>query len=262
MPTALPPGATLEAVKLLEGAWVRTDPDGSGSFGGLGKNIPPAKLKATSNAGGAGAGGRGGRGGGQGGRAAGGGNGAPGYGDPNGAPHQALDPYIAVAQPCGGGAGRSGGALLINPDSGGVHLVVSKDEVIFAGERGGVRHIYLDGRPHPTPFTPTGAGHSVGHFEGNVLVVDTVGLTPGAVPGGGQRSPATHLTERFAPSADGKKMTITYTWDDPNIYESPHTYHYDLDRAPGNPAYAMEEWCDASDPVEKQSIVPPVQIGN
>ena len=62
-------------------------------------------------------------------------------------------PYIVVAQPCGGGGGgRSNGGLLVNPDSGGVHFVEQKDEVIFAGERGGVRHI-LPGR--------TGASESV-----------------------------------------------------------------------------------------------------
>jgi hypothetical protein len=123
-----------------------------------------------------------------------------------------------------------------------------------------VRHIYTDGRPHPSPWTPTGAGHSVGHWEGRVLVVDTVGLTPGAVPGGGLRTAATHLTERFDVAPDGKTMTLTYTWEDPALYEQAHTYHYLFDRSPGNPPYAMEEWCDASDPIEKQSIVPPKQI--
>ncbi len=254
----LPPGATLEGVRRLEGAWVRTDPEGSGSFDGLGRNVPPAHLKpGAAGAGGAARGGRGARGGG----APGGRGGNAGYGNADGTPHAAGDPYIAVPQPCGGGGGRSGGALLINPDSGGVHLVVSKDEVIFAGERGGVRHIYLDGRPHPSPWAATGAGHSVGHFEGDVLVVDTVGLTAGSVPGGGMRTPSTHLSERFQVAPDGKTMTISYTWDDPEIYEQPHTYRYIFDRSPGNPPYALEEWCDASDPVEKQSIVPPVQIG-
>lgn len=113
----------------------------------------------------------------------------------------------------------------------------------------------LDGRAHPSPWTPTGAGHSVGHFEGDALVVETTGFTAGAVTGGGLRTPATVITERFLPAADGRTMTITYTWTDPAIYEQPHTYHYEFDRAPGNPVYAMEEWCDASDPVEKQSIV-------
>ena len=178
----------------------------------------------------------------------------------NTGPHAEGDPYIVVAQPCGSGGGRGGGALLINPDSGGVHIVASKDEVIFAGERGGIRHIYIDGRQHPSNFQATGAGHSIGHWEGNVLVVDTVGLTPGAVPGGGMRSAATHLVERFEVAPGGKTMTIMYTWDDPAIYEQPHTYHYNFDRSPGNPPYALEEWCDASDPIEQQSIIPPKQI--
>ena len=37
-----------------------------------------------------------------------------------------------------------------------------------------------------------------------------------------------------------------------------HEYHYDLDRSPAG-SYAFEEWCDASDPLEQQSIVPPPQ---
>jgi len=254
---ALSAGARQEppaAWRRLEGAWVRTDPDGAGNFGGLGSSIPPARLKPGVAMGG---GGRGGRGGGQrGGRGA----AADAYGAENAAPHKEGDPYIAVAQPCASPAGRSGGALLINPDSGGVHFVISKNEVIFAGERGGVRHIYMDGRPHPSPWTPSGAGHSIGHWEGDVLVVDTVGLTAGAVPGGGMRSAATHLVERFQVAPDGKTMTLTYTWEDPAIYEQPHTYSYFFDRSPGNPPYALEEWCDASDPIEKQSIVPPKQI--
>jgi hypothetical protein len=172
-----------------------------------------------------------------------------------------------VAQPCAGGlGGRSNGALLVNPDSGGVHFVEHKDEVIFAGERGGVRHFYLDGRLHPTPWTPTPAGHSVGKYEGNTLVVETVGFTAGAVPGGGVRTPETRLVERFELSPDGKRLTITYTWDDPKVYQKPHVYRYYFDRSPmiesaGTPvSYALEEWCDAGDPVEKQSIIPPKQI--
>src|SRR5690348_15862951 len=79
--TELPAGATLDGVRRLWGAWVRTDPEGSGSFDGLGRNVPLARLKpnAGSAAGGArgGAGGRGARGGGRGGN----------YGNADGTPH-------------------------------------------------------------------------------------------------------------------------------------------------------------------------------
>ena len=238
----------------LEGDWVRIDPDGAGSFGGLGASIPPALLRPGVGAdGGRGGRGRGGRGG------------APAV-QPTG-PNPEGVPYVVVAQPCGGGVGgRSNGALLVNPDSGGVHVVEHKDEVIFAGERGGVRHFYLDGRAHPSPWTPTPAGHSVGHYDGNTLVVETTGFMPGGVPGGGVRTAQTVLVERFDVSADGRRLTVTYTWNDPKVYQKPHEYRYYFERAPtvssgGQPvSYALEEWCDAGDPVEKQSIVPPKQI--
>jgi hypothetical protein len=238
----------------LEGDWVRIDPDGAGNFDGLGSSIPPAQLLP----GVAGAGGRGGRGR--------GGRGGPPVAQPTG-PNPEGVPYIVVPQPCGGGGGgRSNGALLVNPDSGGVHFIEHQDEVIFAGERGGVRHFYLDGRAHPTPWTPTPAGHSVGRYEGNTLVVETTGFTPGGVPGGGLRTPQTVLVERFELTNEGQRLTVSYTWSDPAVYQKPHTYRYYFERAPTvnsagtTVSYALEEWCDAGDPIERQSIIPPKQI--
>jgi hypothetical protein len=242
-----------QAAKMrLEGDWVRIDPDGVGSFGGLSGVIPPAQLLPGVSAP-AGRGGRGGRG-------------APPTSG-SGGPNPEGVPYIVVAQPCsGGGPGRSNGALLVNPDSGGIHFIEHKDEVIFAGERGGVRHIYLDGRSHPNVWTPTPAGHSVGRYEGNILMVETTGFMPGMVPGGGVRTAETRLLERFEMSPDGNRLTVTYTWEDPKVYQKPHVYRYYFDRAPmveskgTKVSYALEEWCDAGDPVEKQSIIPPKQI--
>lgn len=231
----------------IEGHWVRKDIGGAGSFGGLANQIPPAQLTPEAAASRAGGPGRGG--------------GARRAGGPPSAskPNPAGVPYIVVEQPCAN-PGRGNGALLINPDSGGIHIIEHKDEVILAGERGGVRHIWLDGRPHPNLAgrVPTLAGHSVGRYEGDTLMVDTVGLTSAAAPGGGVRTPETHLIERLEVAADGKTMTITYTWQDPKIYAKPHTYSYVFDRLPAG-SYAFEDWCDAGDPIERQSIVPPPQ---
>lgn len=235
----------------LEGGWVRLDLAGSGSFGGLASKFTPADL--TPEAAARGAAGRGGAG--RGGAPA--GRGAPARA--GGPPNAAGVPYLAVAMPCSNPAGRGNGALLLNPDSGGVHFIEHKGEIIFAGERGGVRHIYMDGRPHPAHWAPTPAGHSVGRYEGDALVVETVGITSGAVVAGGMRTPETKLVERFEVSPDGRRLTITYTWDDPKIYRRPHTYQIFLERLPQG-SYALEEWCDASDPVEQQSIVPPKQL--
>ena len=95
--------------------------------------------------------------------------------------------------------------------------------------------------------------------ENGDLVVETVGLTPGNVTAGGRRSPETVLRERFQLSPDGKRLTITYTWEDPGIYVKPHSYRLFFERLPEG-SYAIEDWCDPSDPATRQSIVPPKQL--
>jgi len=173
--------------------------------------------------------------------------------------HEAGDPYVVVNMPCVFGEQGLGGRG-VNPDSGAIHIIEQKDEVIIAPERGGSRRIYMDGRAHPdlSLLTPSVNGNSVGHYENKVLVVDTVGLTAGGVPAGGYRTPETHLTERFEVSPDGKHLTVTYTYTDPKIYVKPHTFEYTFDRLPAD-SIALEDWCDASDPIEKYSVVPPPQ---
>jgi len=236
---------TSAGIERLEGDWVRVDPNASGAFDGLTSKFTPASLTAQGatdaeamrqrqNA-----------------------PRGPAYTESK--PHNPGDPYIVVSRPCGGGA-FGGGELGINPDSGAVHLVVSKDEIIVGPERGGIRHIYLDGRKHPelSRWTPTGSGHSVGRFENGELIVDTVGITPGGVVASGYRTPETRLTERFVVSPDSSHLTIEYRWEDPKIYQTPHVYRYELDRLPAG-SYAFEQWCDASDPAEQESVTPPPQ---
>jgi hypothetical protein len=58
-----------------------------------------------------------------------------------------------------------------------------------------VRRVYLDGRPHPEDFLPTGVGHSVGTWEGDTLVVDTTLLSEWQVRPW-PRTEQTHIVER------------------------------------------------------------------
>jgi hypothetical protein len=48
----------------------------------------------------------------------------------------------------------------------------------------------------------------------------------------------------FTPSADGKRLTIAYTWNDPAVYAKPHTYEMTFER--WDTGYAFEAYCDAS----------------
>ena len=234
---------SLTGVERLEGDWVRIDAAGSGDFGGLTSKFTPASLTPAGAAAMAEAA-----------RAAGAARG-PAFNETT--KHEAGNPYIVVSRPCGAGP-FGGGVLGTNPDSGAIHFVVSKDAVILAPERGGARRIYMDGRSHPdlARWTPTGSGHSIGHIENGELVADTVGIVRGGVTAGGYRTPATHLIERFVLSPDAKHLTIKYRWEDPAIYQKPHEYQYELDRLPEG-SYALEYWCDASDPAEQQSVTPP-----
>ena len=240
-PISAQTGAGQGTVPDLSGGWLRVDSEGSGSFDGTALNNPPAALTDAGKALVVRGDGR---------------NVIPQDGKARPA-HEAGDPYIVNNGACT--ADGTGGSA-IDPNSTAVFLLQSKDEVLMVREGPGARHIYLDGRPHPdvTKIAPSMYGHSVGHYEGGALVVETVGLTQGNVQGGGRRRPETKLTERFAVSPDGKRMTVTYTWDDPVLYVRPHTYQYLFDRLPSD-SYAFETWCDSSDPLQRQSIVPPKQ---
>jgi len=63
-----------------------------------------------------------------------------------------------------------------------MEFLFTPGRVTILGEMDGnrLRRIYTDGRPHPADPDPTFHGHSIGHWEGDTLVVDTVGVLPEA----------------------------------------------------------------------------------
>ena len=106
------------------------------------------------------------------------------------------------------------------------------------------RTIWLDGRAHP-PATETFAqGHSIGHFEGTSLLVDSsnfaanpIGLTT-ALPS----STAKHLSERFELSADGKQLTYSGTLEDSEYLNGAVTWSGSWQYRPG--MQRSNEACD------------------
>jgi hypothetical protein len=136
------------------------------------------------------------------------------------------------------------------------HIVQTDDEVIQVPEvHTFARHIYVDGRKHPTPVVPNANGHSIGLWHGNYLVVATVGFnTGGGTPGGGHIGPATRLTEQFTLQDGGKKLQVIFTWEDPSIYLKPHKYELTYYKSPAE-SYALEDYCHADDPVQSGSVV-------
>ena len=90
------------------------------------------------------------------------------------------------------------------------------------------RAIYLNQAEHPADLTPSVAGHSIGWWEDDVLVVDTIGFLPGVLSyvgrsGFSMHSDQWHVTERFEVSEDGRTLTRTYTFDDPLYMQGSYT---------------------------------------
>ena len=103
------------------------------------------------------------------------------------------------------------------------------DEIVtFRNEFYGTeRTIYMDGRPHPADFERTLQGHSVGHWAGDTLVVDTVGFADHRSPyGSGTGIPSgaeKHVIERYRLSEDGTQAFVDIVLEDPEYISVPVT---------------------------------------
>ena len=84
--------------------------------------------------------------------------------------------------------------------------------------------IPLDGQDHPAELDPTWYGHSVGRWDGDTLIVDTVGFNgyTRLDTAGHPHSDALHLTQTFELS-DAGHIEYTMTIDDPKAYTQPWT---------------------------------------
>ncbi|HYX81044.1 MAG TPA: hypothetical protein VE714_01550, partial [Gemmatimonadales bacterium] len=95
---------------------------------------------------------------------------------------------------------------------------------LFEGNIHSYRQIFVDGRPHPDDPDPTWYGHSIGHWEGDTLVVDTVGFNDKFWFDfrGHPHTEKLHTVERYTRTTLGlleNKVTI----DDPGAYSRPFT---------------------------------------
>jgi hypothetical protein len=96
-----------------------------------------------------------------------------------------------------------------------------KVTIIFDGDQQ-VRNIYMD-VPHSGDVKPSWYGESVGHYEGDTLVVDTVGLNTKSFVDV-YRTPHTeklHVTERWRVVDNGNALENVMTIDDPGTYNQP-----------------------------------------
>jgi hypothetical protein len=112
----------------------------------------------------------------------------------------------------------------------------------------GVKRIYLD-RPHPKSPIPTWNGHSIGRWEGDTLMVDTVGFNDKSWLFGGMEphTEEAHLIERMRLVGSGAFMEINITVEDRHALTSAYTYNRYYKRQPDT-AEMAENVCN-EDPV-------------
>jgi hypothetical protein len=114
----------------------------------------------------------------------------------------------------------------------------------------GFRQMFVDGREHPDDPNPSWMGHSIGRWDGDTLVVDTVGFNDRGWMNGYPRSEELHIIERYTRSEYGV-MNLTVTIEDPKVFTQPWTRNIPLHLAPQEELIEFvcenNKWSGASD---------------
>src|SRR5258708_18282670 len=104
-----------------------------------------------------------------------------------------------------------------------VHFIQTTKMVVIINELyAQIRHVYLN-VSHSAHVTPSWYGESVGYYEGDELVVDTIGLNDRTFVDN-YRTPHTdqiHVVERFKMIDGGKTLQVAVTVDDPGAFNMP-----------------------------------------
>jgi len=105
-------------------------------------------------------------------------------------------------------------------------IIQAPGEIVILHELDGgmARQIYTDGRPLPTDPVPSWQGYSTGRWEGETLVVQTIGFNGRSPIDGGRhpRSEAMKVTERMH-RRDVGHLDVEMTFDDAKYYTKPFT---------------------------------------
>ena len=120
---------------------------------------------------------------------------------PAGGPRQIMSPY--------------GFEIVDMPELERVYIITTSNAMTY-------RIIYMDGRPHPDNLLPTYFGHSTGHWEGDTLVVDTVGINERSwfSRDGLPTTDQLHLIEHYS-RPDYETLHYDVNIDDPGAYDAP-----------------------------------------
>jgi hypothetical protein len=94
-------------------------------------------------------------------------------------------------------------------------ITQTEDTITMEYGRGLTRTVHLDLAAHPQGVAPSRAGHSIGRWDGDTLVVDTVAFEPGSLAGAVPHSAQLHLVERFTLNPETLELRRDYVATDP-----------------------------------------------
>jgi hypothetical protein len=125
-----------------------------------------------------------------------------------------------------------------------VEIMQTPERLAILWESNNVFHVIpTDGRDHPKNLEPSWMGNSVGRYEGDTLVIDTVGFNGKTWIDTAQHpsSDALHVVERIR-HIDADHLLYEVTWEDPKAYTKPIKNTRTFTRMkPGSEI--MEWWC-------------------
>jgi hypothetical protein len=93
--------------------------------------------------------------------------------------------------------------------------------IIYSGDEQ-IRHVYLD-QPHSPNSKPSWYGESIGHYEGDTLIVDTIGMNDKTFVDNFRtpHSEKMHVVERYRMVDGGKMMEVNIRVEDPDAFNEP-----------------------------------------
>lgn len=101
-------------------------------------------------------------------------------------------------------------------------IVWSGRDILIQHETMDIRRtIHMDVPARPAGIKPSEMGYSIGHFEGDTLVVDTANFTPGVLTGEIMKSGQLRLQERISINRDNGRLLIAWQAHDPAYYAQP-----------------------------------------
>ena len=88
----------------------------------------------------------------------------------------------------------------------------------YGASPGLTRTVHMNMTAHPAKVAPSRAGHSIGRWDGDTLVVDTVGFAPGSLAGSLPHSSKLHVVERFTLNPATLELTRGIVAEDPDYF--------------------------------------------